>query len=176
MSATYFVDPRDRKRSLMLRQKPLCSGAQTGFKCKHYWSTITKLDVLNSLSLKQGEKTRRCLVVAPEIIELGDGGQEQAVYCDRYVSDTTRPFDSSFEDGYEPLTQAEINELDALTDEQVDEEDADDDDEDLEALVTDVEKKADEVYRRTLAVAQVAGIGVDALAPADADEEDRTED
>jgi adenylosuccinate synthase len=46
MSATYFVDPRDRKRSLMLRQKPLCSGAQTGFKCKHYWSTITKLDVL----------------------------------------------------------------------------------------------------------------------------------
>jgi hypothetical protein len=163
----------------MLRQKPLCSGAQTGFKCKHYWSTITKLDVLNSLSLKQGEKTRRCLVVAPEIIELGDGGQEQAVYCDRYVSDTNRPFDSSFEDGYEPLTQAEINELDALTDEQVDEEDADD--EDLEDLVTDVEKKADEVYRRTLAVAQVAGIGV---APADAaddaaaddDDEDSTED
>lgn len=76
------------------------------------------------------------------------------------------------------MTQAEINELDALTDEQVDEEDADD--EDLEDLVTDVEKKADEVYRRTLAVAQVAGIGVDALAlaPADdaADDEDRTED
>lgn len=175
MSATYFVDPRDRKRSLMLRQKPLCSGAQTGFKCKHYWSTITKLDVLNSLSLKQGEKTRRCLVVAPEIIELGDGGQEQAVFCDRYVSDTNRPFDASFEDGYEPLTQAEINELDALTDEQVDEEDADD--EDLDALVTDVEKKADEVYRRTLAVAQVAGIGTEADAIADADDdEDRTED
>ena len=156
MSVTYFVDPRDRKRSLMMRQKPLCSGAQTGFKCKHYWSTITKLDVLNPLSLKQGEKTRRCLVIAPEIIELGDGGQEQAVFCDRYVADQDRPFDPSFEDGYEPLTQKEIDELDALSDEEVDEEI--ESDEQLEALVDQVQEKANEVYRRTLTVAQIAGI------------------
>jgi hypothetical protein len=151
---TYFVDPRDRKRSLMMRQKPLCSGAQTGHKCKHYWSTITKLDVLNPLSLKQGEKTRRCLVIAPEIIELGDGGQEQAVFCDRYVADRDRPFDPSFEDGYEPLTQKEIDELDALSDEDVD----DDDEGDLDTLVSAVEKQAENVYQRTLTVAQVAGI------------------
>ncbi len=154
MSVTYFVDPRDRKRSLMMRQKPLCSGAQTGHKCKHYWSTITKLDVLNPLSLKQGEKTRRCLVIAPEIIELGDGGQEQAVFCDRYVADRDRPFDPSFEDGYEPLTQKEIDELDALSDEDVD----DDDEGDLDTLVSAVEKQAENVYQRTLTVAQVAGI------------------
>lgn len=123
MSVTYFIDPRDRKRSLMLRQKPLCSGAQTGYKCKHYWSTITKLDVLNPLSLKQGEKTRRCLVIAPEIIELGDGGQEQAVFCDRYITDVDRPFDPSFEDGYSPLTQEEIDELNDLSDEEVDAQD-----------------------------------------------------
>lgn len=164
MSVTYFIDPRDRKRSLMMRQKPLCSGAQTGHKCKHYWSTITKLDVLNPLSLKQGEKTRRCLVIAPEIIELGDGGQEQAVFCDRYVADLERPFDASFEDGYQPLTQKEIDELDALSDEDVDADDDGEDDEgeddegDLDTLVSAVEKKADEVYRRTLTVAQVAGI------------------
>lgn len=160
MSVTYFVDPRDRKRSLMMRQKPLCSGAQTGHKCKHYWSTITKLDVLNPLSLKQGEKTRRCLVIAPEIIELGDGGQEQAVFCDRYAPDHDRPFDASFEDGYEPLTQEEINQLDALSDEEVDG-DGDgggDDDADLDTLVSAVDKKAEEVYQRTLTVAQVAGI------------------
>lgn len=120
MSVTYFVDPRDRKRSLMNRQKPLCSGAQTGFKCKHYWSTITKLDVLNPLALKEGEKTRRCLIVAPEIIELGDGGQEQAVFCDRYEKDNNRPHDPSFEDDYDPLTQEEIDELDALSDEELD--------------------------------------------------------
>jgi hypothetical protein len=154
VSVTYFVDPRDRKRSLMMRQKPLCSGAQTGHKCKHYWSTITKLDVLNPLSLKQGEKTRRCLVIAPEIIELGDGGQEQAVFCDRYVADRDRPFDPSFEDGYEPLTQKEIDELDALSDEDVD----DDDEGDLDTLVSAVEKQAENVYQRTLTVAQVAGI------------------
>lgn len=153
MSVTYFVDPRDRKRSLMMRQKPLCSGAQTGHKCKHYWSTITKLDVLNPLSLKQGEKTRRCLVIAPEIIELGDGGQEQAVFCDRYVADFDRPFDASFEDGYQPLTQKEIDELDALSDE-----DVDDDEGDLDTLVSAVEKQAENVYQRTLTVAQVAGI------------------
>lgn len=160
MSVTYFVDPRDRKRSLMMRQKPLCSGAQTGHKCKHYWSTITKLDVLNPLSLKQGEKTRRCLVIAPEIIELGDGGQEQAVFCDRYLPDHDRPFDPSFEDGYEPLTQKEIDELDALSDEDVDEDgdDSDDEDVDLDTLVSAVEKQADAVYQRTLTVAQVAGI------------------
>jgi hypothetical protein len=150
MSVTYFVDPRDRKRSLMMRQKPLCSGAQTGFKCKHYWSTITKLDVLNQLSLKQGEKTRRCLVIAPEIIELGDGGQEQAVFCDRYEADRTRPFDASFEDGYQPLTQAEVDELDALTDEEVDAE--------IEKYVNNVADKAEVVYQRTLTVAQVAGL------------------
>lgn len=155
MSVTYFVDPKDRKKSLMMRQKPLCSGAQTGFKCKHYWSTITKLDVLNPLSLKQGEKTRRCLVIAPEIIELGDGGQEQAVFCDRYVADHARPYDASFEVGYKPLTQPEIDELDAM---EVDDDEDDGAEGDLDALVSDVEKKADEVYRRTLTVAQVAGI------------------
>lgn len=144
-----------------MRQKPLCSGAQTGFKCRHYWSTITKLDVLNPLSLRQGEKTRRCLVIAPEIIELGDGGQEQAVFCDRYVADQDRPFDPSFEDFYEPLTQKEIDELDALSDEEADaaaEDDDDDDDEQIEALVEETQKKADEIYRRTLTVAQLAGV------------------
>jgi len=160
VSVTYFIDPRDRKRSLMMRQKPLCSGAQTGHKCKHYWSTITKLDVLNPLSLKQGEKTRRCLVIAPEIIELGDGGQEQAVFCDRYTPDHDRPFDASFEDDYKPLTQKEIDELDALSDEDVDgdEDDAEDDEGDLDTLVSAVEKQADAVYKRTLTVAEVAGI------------------
>ena len=151
MSVTYFIDPKDRKKSLMMRQKPLCSGAQTGFKCKHYWSTITKIDSLNQIALRQGEKTRRCLVIAPEIVELGDGGQEQAVFCDRYVADQARPYDPSFE-GYKPLSQKQIDELDAL------EVDEDDEDVDLDALVSAVEKKADDVYQRTLTVAQVAGI------------------
>ncbi len=151
MSVTYFIDPKDRKKSLMMRQKPLCSGAQTGFKCKHYWSTITKIDSLNQIALRQGEKTRRCLVIAPEIVELGDGGQEQAVFCDRYVADEGRPFDPSFE-GYKPLTQAQIDELDAL------EVDEDDEDVDLDALVSAVEQKTEEVYQRTLTVAQVAGL------------------
>lgn len=163
MSVTYFIDPRDRKRSLMNRQKPLCSGAQTGFKCRHYWTTITKLDVLNPLSLKQGEKTRRCLIIAPEIIELGDGGQEQAVFCDRYEKDQNRPYDPSFEEGYKPLTQEEVDELDALSDEEAEAQyqagdDEDDVAADVEKLVDEVEKKAEEVYQRTLTVAQVAGI------------------
>jgi hypothetical protein len=157
VSVTYFIDPKDRKRSLMLRQKPLCSGAQTGFKCRHYWSTIAKLDSLNITALKNGEKTRRCLVIAPEIIELGDGGHEQAVFCDRYAADHDRPFDPSFE-GYNPLSQKEIDALDEL-----DVDDADDADDaaaaaDLDTLVSAVEKKADAVYQRTLTVAQVAGI------------------
>jgi hypothetical protein len=150
---TYFIDPKDRKRSLMLRQKPLCNGAQTGHKCKHYWSTIAKIDSLNVTALKNGEKTRRCLVIAPEIVELGDNGQEQAVFCDRYIADPDRLFDPSFED-YKPLTQKEI---DAVDDLEVDE-DAEDDDADLDTLVSAVEKQADAVYRRTLTVAEVAGI------------------
>lgn len=126
MSVTYFVDPNDEKKSLMMRQKPLCSGAQTGFKCKHYWSTITKIDSLNQLALMQGEKTRRCLIIAPEIVELGDGGKEQAVFCDRYVADHERPYDPSFE-GYKPLTQEQIDALDAA--DVPDDDDADDDEE-----------------------------------------------
>jgi hypothetical protein len=139
----------------MLRQKPLCNGAQTGQKCKHYWSTIAKIDSLNVTALKNGEKTRRCLLIAPEIVELGDNGQEQAVFCDRYVADPDRLFDPSFED-YKPLTQREI---DAVDDLEVDEDAEDAEDEgDLDTLVSAVEKKADQVYQRTLTVAQVAGI------------------
>ena len=156
MSVTYFIDPKDRQRSLMMRQKPLCNGAQTGQKCKHYWSTIAKIDSLNVTALKNGEKTRRCLLIAPEIVELGDNGQEQAVFCDRYVADPDRLFDPSFED-YKPLTQREI---DAVDDLEVDDEGGDEGGEegDLDALVSAVEKQADAVYRRTLTVAEVAGI------------------
>ena len=167
MSVTYFIDPKDRKRSLMLRQKPLCNGAQTGHKCKHYWSTIAKIDSLNVTALKNGEKTRRCLVIAPEIVELGDNGQEQAVFCDRYVADPDRLFDPSFED-YKPLTQREIDAIDdleiddaeddAAEDDAAEDDAAEDDAADLDTLVSAVEKQADAVYKRTLTVAEVAGI------------------
>lgn len=76
--------------------------------------------------------------------------QEQAVFCDRYAPDKNRPFDASFEDGYQPLTQAEVDELDALTDEEVEAE--------IEEYVNSVADKAEVIYQRTLTVAQVAGL------------------
>ena len=46
---------------------------------------------------------------------LGDGGHEQAVFCDRYVADLDRPYDPSFE-GYNPLSQKEIDAMSTVPD------------------------------------------------------------
>ena len=106
----YHIDPEAEKRSLMLKQQSVCNGEASGFACKHYWTVIMKVDAQNPDHLRVGEKVRRCLVIAPEIIELGDGTKELAVHCSRYEEDRNRPYDPSFEE-YNPLSPEEINEL-----------------------------------------------------------------
>jgi hypothetical protein len=110
----YHIDPNAEKRSVMLKQPSFCNGEATGFACKHYWTVIMRVDVQNPDHLRTGEKVRRCLVIAPEIIELGDGTRELAVHCSRYEQDTNRPYDPDFEE-YNPMSPEEI---DALKEEQ----------------------------------------------------------
>lgn len=106
----YHIDPNAEKRSVMLKQPSLCNGEATGFACKHYWTVIMRVDVQNPDHLRTGEKVRRCLVIAPEIIELGDGTRELAVHCSRYEQDTSRPYDPAFEE-YNPMSPEEIQDL-----------------------------------------------------------------
>jgi len=106
----YHIDPEAEKRSLMNKQPAVCNGEATGFACKHYWTVIMRVDAQNPDHLRTGEKVRRCLVIAPEIVELGDGTKELAVHCSRYVKDASRPYDPGFEE-YNPLSPEEIEAL-----------------------------------------------------------------
>lgn len=108
----YFEDPEAEKRSLMMKQKAFCNGEATGYCCKHYWTVVMKVDVQNPDHLKTGEKVRRCLVIAPEIVELGDGTKELAVHCSKYVMDSDRPYDAEFEE-YKPLAPDEVTSLES---------------------------------------------------------------
>ena len=106
----YYIDPEAEKRSLMNKQPAVCNGEATGFACKHYWTVVMRVDVQNPDHLRTGEKVRRCLVIAPEIVELGDGTKELAVHCSRYVKDNNRPYDASFEE-YNPMSPEEVESL-----------------------------------------------------------------
>ena len=106
----YYIDPEAEKRSLMNKQPAMCNGEATGFACKHYWTVVMRVDVQNPDHLRTGEKVRRCLVIAPEIVELGDGTKELAVHCSRYVKDNNRPYDESFEE-YNPMSPEEVESL-----------------------------------------------------------------
>ena len=108
----YHIDPEAEKKSLMLKQPAVCNGEATGFACKHYWTVIMRVDVQNPDHLRTGEKVRRCLVIAPEIVELGDGTKELAVHCSRYAKDANRPYDASFEE-YKPMSPEEVDSLEA---------------------------------------------------------------
>jgi len=104
-----FVDPDAAKRSLMLKQKRLCNGESTGIQCKHYWAFRTLIDVDNPDHLRKGENARRCLVQSGQYFEMGDGGGEMAVYCNRFEEGHV-PFDPDFE-SYDPMTPEEIKAL-----------------------------------------------------------------
>ena len=93
----------------MLKQKRLCNGESTGFQCKHYWAFRTLLDVDNPDHLRKGENARRCLVQLGEFFEMGDGGSEMAVYCNRFEP-SERPHDPEFE-SFKPMTPEEIRRL-----------------------------------------------------------------
>lgn len=104
-----LVDPDAAKRSLMLKQKPLCDGSQTGRQCKHVWLFKLRLDVENPDTLRDGERGRRCLIVVGDPVEFGEGGIEMPVYCNRYEPGDL-PHDPSF-DKYDPLSPADVEAL-----------------------------------------------------------------
>jgi hypothetical protein len=110
---TILEDPADKRRSLMLQQKTVCDGQSTGFECVHYTALAVKMDVPNPHHLKQGEVFRLCLKIpgkGGEVLELGDGGQDMAVYCNQYCP-SDRPYNHEFNKDYEPLAPEEAEAL-----------------------------------------------------------------
>ena len=99
-------NPESDKKSLMMRHVPLCSGAQTGRQCKHYWGMVKRVDSDNKVALRDGEKLRFCLLDTADTTFLGDGGMDMPHYCTQYVS-SSRKYDPKYED-YNPLTPEEI--------------------------------------------------------------------
>ncbi len=109
MSLHFTEDPVARKKSLMLKQKTCCNGEATGYQCKYYWNLIKKIDVPNPDHIRNGEKLRFCLVDPAEVTDLGEGGVDMAVYCNRFEN-SSLPYDSSFE-VYNPLSPEEVEGL-----------------------------------------------------------------
>lgn len=108
-NTTYRDSQEDDKKSLMHAQKRSCNGESTGFQCKHYWNMMLPVDVLNSTSLRHGEKSRLCtLITTSDGMRLQDS---MPAYCNRYEP-CSRPYDKNFEQ-YNPLSLDDIAQIDS---------------------------------------------------------------
>lgn len=56
----FHYDPEAEKRSLMLKQKALCSGEKHGRSCVFYWTHVEKVESANADNLRRGEIYRAC--------------------------------------------------------------------------------------------------------------------
>jgi len=89
-----------------MRQLPaLCNGEKTGFQCTHYWALAVKMDAQNPENLRRGEAMRYCTAVVGDRLDLGDGGAEMAVDCNRFEP-SDRAYDAAFE-VFNPMTPEE---------------------------------------------------------------------
>lgn len=76
-------DPKARERSLMYKIPTVCDGQRDGKQCKHYWMSISRIDVVNPDELRSGRKDRFCILLGTPY-SMGDGGSEMATYCNQY--------------------------------------------------------------------------------------------
>ncbi len=104
----YIEDPLAEGRSLMLAQKSLCNGEQSGKQCAHYWVMRQKMESANPDYLRSGEKKRMCTLSPGYPVEyIAD--TELPVECNRYCP-SQRDYDPKFEE-YNPLSPEEISDL-----------------------------------------------------------------
>lgn len=101
-------DPEARKRSLMYKNPTVCDGQKDGKQCKHYWFSISRIDVVNPDELRSGRKDRFCILLGTPF-SMGEGAGEMATYCNQYVPG---PFDYDAEKAVnKPMTEEEIRAL-----------------------------------------------------------------
>lgn len=76
-------DPKARERSLMYKNPTVCDGQRDGKQCKHYWFSISRVDVINPDELRSGRKDRFCILLNTPF-PMGEGASEMAIYCNQY--------------------------------------------------------------------------------------------
>jgi hypothetical protein len=78
-------DPEAEKRSLMMAQKALCNGQQTGRSCVHYWVHAEKVESNNPDNLRIGEVFRVCAPMGTSPTLGNEMSESQlATRCNRY--------------------------------------------------------------------------------------------
>lgn len=66
----------------MLQKKPVCTGAATGYQCKHYWLRFAPVVANNPDMVRDGERGRACLLSEAFLPEFDS--QDTPTYCNRY--------------------------------------------------------------------------------------------
>ena len=76
--------------------KPLCSGEGTGCQCVHYWTLVHPSEAVRSADDNTVRRRRLCTYL-DDPDDLGVGGAEMPVHCNRYEA-STRLYDKTFEE------------------------------------------------------------------------------
>lgn len=98
-------DPKARERSLMYKNPTVCDGQRDGKQCKHYWFSISRIDVINPDELRRGRKDRFCILLGNPY-SMGDGSSEMATYCNQY-DPSDKDYDPTFAVN-QPMTEDEV--------------------------------------------------------------------
>lgn len=98
-------DPKARERSLMYKNPTVCDGQRDGKQCKHYWFSISRIDVINPDELRRGRKDRFCILLGTPY-SMGDGSSEMATYCNQY-DPSDKDYDPVFAIN-NPMTEEEV--------------------------------------------------------------------
>lgn len=80
----FIDDPEAEKRSLMAAQKPICTGAATGRRCKHYVAVVVRVESANPDNLRLGERMHACLLPGPGDFWEWGGERGIPVKCSGY--------------------------------------------------------------------------------------------
>ena len=119
----FIDDPLAAKRSLMKAKGCICTGQQTGRKCKFYWRLVRSAESHNPDNLKDGERVRICMRPFPgfEGIEMDE--DKLPLRCSEFVP-LKRPWWKPWgedkgvfnphEEEYIPLKPEEIRKLQAV--------------------------------------------------------------
>lgn len=101
-------DPKARERSLMYKNPTVCDGQRDGKQCRHYWFSISRIDVINPDEIRRGRKDRFCILLGTPY-SMGDGSSEMATYCNQYEPGSN-DYDPTFAVNT-PMTEEEVLKL-----------------------------------------------------------------
>lgn len=83
-----------QSKSLMHKQRVLCNGEASGIPCKHYWTLVQIASSAVPTHMKNGERTRSCILLPNDPQVMDEGREGMAASCNRYEPDQSPHYDT----------------------------------------------------------------------------------